>query len=741
MNTEPLYNRMLLAVMLLGVAAYAAAGPAILLAVFAVPLAYAAWRYSQRADGPSQLPTFAVNTLLFAAIAFATYRTATQGFDVSYVAELVVLLQLIKLTDRRTPRDDAQILFLAVFLAIAAMLTSNTLWVGFILALFLPVLVSAVMLFQIHKGQVAAGVTPAPPPAQPERRAGRGQVRQRSAFNRHFRLTAGFATVATLMAALAIFIIMPRGIGENTFGNWGNPQRRSVTGFTDRVSLGTRGVISNSPTVVLDLMVREFTEDGSGLPLGSIESVYYLRGAVLDVYERGEWRPSRSLPTGEPKRGNMLDLAPTQEGTVTPRGGPLIQQTINLRSTAGNRNNTRLFALWRPVRIEVQRHSRLAINVTDGIIERSGEPGPLTYIVWSTNADLPGTEPFERTPISFASEPIYELAARLLTEAGISLDPTVRPISDDSRASRIIQDYLRANFAYSLDEQYIPAEAHPIEHFLFTTRQGHCEYFASAMVAMCRSVGIYSRLVTGYVAAEYNQASGHYTVRESNAHAWVEVETGRNRWRRFDPTPQSDLVRIHRPQQTLLSRARNFFGAIEFAWNTSIVGFDAGRRERLLGAERVRDSRLIQRIDSIAASTPLSDRQSAAGLIGRLALVFVALALPATGGYLIWIWARKLLPRSVRRRRRAPDAQFQFYTRYLDALARRGHPKPEWSPPLTHAQNLPEPGLAGPATDIARLFYQARFAGRPMSEAELQRINVLIARIAHSGDETPAPAA
>lgn len=736
MTIPTLYNRFMLLILVLGMAAYTAAAPALYLAIFAIPAAYVGWRVSSRTgpSGPPRLPGAAVNILLMGVVAWAVYRSATHGFEVSHVAELVVLIQLIKLGDRRGPRDDSQILFLSVFLAIAAMLTSVALWVGIILAIYLPVLIGAVILFQLHKGSVLADVTGRQAvvnalPARQRTATGYG-----GSFVKHFRRTVAVASVGTLLAALAVFVIMPRGIGENTFGNWGNPQRGSVTGFTDRVSLGTRGIISESPTVVLDLVVREPGVGSDAIILGGRDTVHYLRGAVLDVYHNGTWRTLR----GEHKIvQHGVDVSPGEERLLGPPIGPVVEQVITLRSTTGRRGQTtRLFSLWRPVKVQVQRQSRLAIHVTDGILERAGEPGPLTYTVWSSVFDGQRGEAEERTPTSFDSEPIRTLAADILANAGIDPDPEVRPISDDSRAARAIQDYLRANFEYTLEEQYIPPDVHPIEHFLFTTRRGHCEYYASAMVAMCRSVGIYARMVTGYVAAEYNSASGHYTVRESNAHAWVEAEAGHNRWRRFDPTPQSDLVRIHRPQPSLFGRLRQVLDAVEFAWNSSIVGFDAGRRERLLQTSRVRDSQLVQRIDSIASSRSVGGSRSAvSSALATLALVFACLAVPSVAAYLGWRWIRR--PRSRRRGRRGvrreSAAMPPFYAAFLRALARRGHPKPPWRPPLVHAESLPKPELSDAASRVSRLYYQSRFAGRALTGEELTEAERLVEEMSVPG--------
>ena len=69
-----------------------------------------------------------------------------------------------------------------------------------------------------------------------------------------------------------------------------------------------------------------------------------------------------------------------------------------------------------------------------------------------------------------------------------------------------------------------------IEQFLFDTKRGHCEYFASALAAMCHSVGVQARVITGYVAYEFDPGGQEYIVSESNAHAWVEVRTDDWSW-------------------------------------------------------------------------------------------------------------------------------------------------------------------------------------------------------------------
>src|SRR5690606_6984980 len=87
----------------------------------------------------------------------------------------------------------------------------------------------------------------------------------------------------------------------------------------------------------------------------------------------------------------------------------------------------------------------------------------------------------------------------------------------------------------------------PLDEFLFNHKSGHCELFASALAAMCRSINIPARVVTGYRVAEYNRVGGYYVVRQDDAHAWCEIDLGPQlSWRTVDPTPPALVAAEHR---------------------------------------------------------------------------------------------------------------------------------------------------------------------------------------------------
>ena len=99
--------------------------------------------------------------------------------------------------------------------------------------------------------------------------------------------------------------------------------------------------------------------------------------------------------------------------------------------------------------------------------------------------------------------------------------------SDDAKA-RAIERHLRHDYGYTLE---LPPETvrDPLANFLFVRKKGHCEYFASAMAVMLRTLGIPSRVVTGFQSGVFNPLTGWQVVRASDAHSWVEAWTRRQR--------------------------------------------------------------------------------------------------------------------------------------------------------------------------------------------------------------------
>jgi transglutaminase-like putative cysteine protease len=115
-----------------------------------------------------------------------------------------------------------------------------------------------------------------------------------------------------------------------------------------------------------------------------------------------------------------------------------------------------------------------------------------------------------------------------------------------------IEAYLRA-FPYTLEVEPPPAGRDVVDYFLFTARQGYCDYYASSMVVLARAVGLPARLVIGYASGEYNAPAAEYIVRQEDAHSWIEIYFPGIGWVEFEPTAgQPPIVR---PGETNASEA------------------------------------------------------------------------------------------------------------------------------------------------------------------------------------------
>ena len=144
-----------------------------------------------------------------------------------------------------------------------------------------------------------------------------------------------------------------------------------------------------------------------------------------------------------------------------------------------------------------------------------------------------------------ATSVVYRSRATLLRIQDLARRVTAGK-DDPYDQATAIEAYLRSNYQYTLTPTEPPASADPLEYFLFNSKEGYCEYFASAMGDMLRSLGIPTRLVNGYGPGAYDEKLGRYVVKESDAHTWVEAYFPGYGWIPFEPTPDGTYFPIPR---------------------------------------------------------------------------------------------------------------------------------------------------------------------------------------------------
>jgi protein-glutamine gamma-glutamyltransferase len=524
--------------------------------------------YWYASQGPSNISRIAINALLAVVVVLGVTNALRGNFSVSSFAFFSLLLLILKLFDLRSPRDHGQILVLSLGLLIAAALTSSSMPTGFGVFFMGFVFIRSMMYFRIY----ALAVRP-----------NAAIYNKPRAFTdiRSIQTVTGFVCS---IVALLIFLAMPRSLGGNAFGQWGDVSVQLTSGFADDVQLGRPGRITNSSKPVLRLAVT----DRNDLPMGSDSSrAIYLRGSVLTQYEAGRWvsHDDQSIPTTfrtrivDPERSIPL-VSDTSRAEWT--------QEYHITFDHPDQNYGYLFTPWKPLELKTLiSRSRIGIDPETRMILLANQPVS-SYRVRTSNPELQQFEvatdasPPLTSQIGVTPE-LRTLASQILTSASIDPNPDTRPRTQDIQAVRALETHLRTQYQYTLVSEPVPSGKDATEWFLFDRKEGHCEYYASALTLLSRSVGIPARVITGYVAAEYNDVTGTYIVRESNAHAWVEAMVAPGFWRTFDGTPQSDFHEIHEPDPTIFRSIAKFYEAIEHTWITAVIGYDSDKRSAVFG--------------------------------------------------------------------------------------------------------------------------------------------------------------
>ncbi len=688
----------------------------LMLGVLVLPLTLAGWFLTERIKGFA-VPTWLINSVILLTVVYALHRGLTRGIDVELISSFMIWIQVVKMYDRKSARDLAQLITMSVFLLIAAVLTSNTLFVGLLLIPAIMLLVFSSTLFQLY-----AGV---------ERTAGRVPnaadlarcIVSRNA-TRSFFATVLFVSIAGTVIAFGVFVLAPRGLASKAFGQWSSPALGSarVTGFSDQVRLGTGGLISESHAIVMDMTVN----DRVGNNLGALDRVFYLRGAVLDEYEDGKWTRSDAPTNAAASISLPLDRWFTVGPPSSDRGFS-IEQTITMRNASSRREH--IFSLWRPHLVKYLQPGRLWASVrSDGVMEHEGNKGRFQYVVRSVIPVAGVATPNSGHSLSdtFAVPGVREHALGVLQEAGINLNDQSIEASPERIAS-ILEQYLQNNFSYTLNILTAPSRRDPVEWFLNDEQQGHCEYFASALAGMSKSLGIQARVVTGFVAAEYIPSTRRYIIRASNAHAWVEIRNSVGIWERYDPTPSTVFDELHKPSLNLAGRLRRWFDSLEYVWASSVVAFDSESQKRLFGSsfftgDSIGDNPRSEDGSVQSGSIQVFLEASRNGLV-----VFIVAGILLTGFVMALKLIKKLNPSFSLRSNRNLDHP-PFFIEMLSRLTHMGLAKPDAIPPLVHARHIQtqHPDIAQAIRTICNFYYAQRFGMQSLTRDQHAQIRELL---------------
>lgn len=651
-------------------------------------------------------PSRAINAGLLGVLGIGSLQLLRLGFTVNAFAYFIGLLLVVKLFDLRRARDWGQALVLVTGLYISAVLTSNSMVTGAMLLAGTLLHFRAILRYQLYAAA---------------ERGGRADTGMDPGVRRDLRSVQFGGGFAILVAAGIVFVFLPRNLGSQSFGNWGSLPTGQTTGFTDEVQLGGPGLISQSQTPVMDITVTDRNDRNRGR---ADAAPFYLRGAVLESYADGRWTREENPSLRRFIRSQFIP----SDAIIRPWLSPNREQwEIELRVTVRSApaGSSPLFTVWQPLELRpVGNGQFLAHDPVNGVVFREGSGSRVEYITRSRDPRFTPVlypEDGERSALTPGAIPegVRAYARQILADTDIDPDPQARPLRDDIRAVRAIENHLQSAFAYTLIDEPVPPGREPTVWFLTERRRGHCEYYASALALMARSLGINARVITGYVASDFNDVTGQYVVRESNAHGWVEAEVAPDVWMTFDGTPPSDFYQLHQPSPSFWRSVKKLYETAEFAWAAGVVAFDTESQRRLLGdlstdfGLRRFGGRMIERL-----------RSDGVGLVIRAGIVAVAVFCASMVIGLILIhrrdffvalwrgWADWLHTLRFRIGGRAADPADRLHALTLRTLADAGRAKPAGVPLRTHLREagggLP-PAINEALLGACELLYRSRF--------------------------------
>jgi transglutaminase-like putative cysteine protease len=610
---------------------------------------------------------------------------------------LVLFVMLIRLFSAQKDRDHYLLAVLAfVMVLAAAVLTVDS---TFLLALagFVLVGVATFILMEMsHSAQRSPVLA--------------RELSARHAYRKLSFTIAGIAPVLLLLIFVGgglIFFILPR-VSAGYLNSYAGANDLT-SGFTDRVELGRIGQIQQSKTVVMHVQV-----DGDTAGAFSLK----LRGIALNNFDGRNWSNTRDKFTLNRGADGRFDL-----WTRNPQ--PVKGRSVHYRVTMEPYVSEVFFLMARPQSLQGN-YRTVSVDTAEDVFDLDAEHPVARY-----EADSDFRRPdAARLQQSSGGFPADVLLNNLQLPA---LDPRIKPLAEQISAkasspyakAAAIADYLRLHYGYTLQ---LPSSTprDPIANFLFVRRQGHCEYFASSMAIMLRTIGIPSRVVNGFSGGEFNDITSQYVIRASDAHSWVEAYIPGEGWMEFDPTPSSGYQ-----AQTQWSRFMLYMDAMSSFWSEWIVNYDLGHQIRLT-QDASRGSRAVvaqaqswgrkryQRMLAWASKTEDQIGDSTVKWGVRVLAVFFLGLIAATIPRMIAIVRRF---RIARRPQKSPQmAASIWYERMLRQAARRGWEKSPAQTPEEFAAAIADPKLKEKVYGFTEHYENARFGASVEEAARLPEL-------------------
>ncbi|MGB9455952.1 MAG: DUF3488 and transglutaminase-like domain-containing protein [Bryobacteraceae bacterium] len=646
-----------------------------------------AWRGALLAGARLSPPPAAVAAVALAWCGFfliAAWNGQHGFWDASI--PLLYLLAAARLLVAKTSRDSFWVALISFAALLAEAMVSTG--PGFFLALawFAPCAVGALAAAEILRSLEGAAAQ------APARRLAPRLV-----------LLACSAAACILLLAGGVFFLLPRT--ADAAQRWHAASGLRLQGFSSPLTLREIGELKTSSRPVMHITIF------SPQPVAGLK----WRGGLLTAFDGRQWTNPEPTPPLPLAAAGHYSLVPSAER----QPGPHISYDAELEPA----DSRALFFAGTPENLDLR--DVAVLRGSSGLLRLARRAPGLRYSAYSRLEQRP-----EQSSAAYPAPSLDPDDAARNLQLPASLSPRISELArrwaagatSDLGRARAIETHLRTGYGYTLE---LPpaAIADPLENFLFVRRRGHCEYFASAMAVMLRTLGVPARLATGFQSGVYNPLIGQWLIRASDAHAWVEAWLASRGWTTFDPTPPDP----NRAASTSPAGLPLYLDAARTFWSRWVVNFDPSRQGAL--ADRFDEAaRLagIQWFDSLW-DTGSTWEQRTARWLRRFGPWLTAAILLAAG---LWIFG----PRSIRalrfrlrvqRARRSPgtaaDATL-LYQRMLALMERRGYHKPPWFTPAEFAASLPASPLAAAVSEFTETYNAVRFGRRAPDRSRISAL-------------------
>jgi protein-glutamine gamma-glutamyltransferase len=556
-------------------------------------------------------------------------------------------------------------------------------------------------------------------------------ARQRGQFAKWLLRLAPALMLIILCFSGAIFFVLPRMsggyLGAYSFGT------DFSTGFSDHVQLGQIGRIQQSNAVVMHIQIDGDADGRHDL---------YWRGTALRVFDGRSWSTSGQQFPLEKQANNEFEIPPFGTGAL---GDSSTTSSFSSLSTFSSLSSlSHPSSLRRPGKIVRYRVLMEPIGTNVFFLAPWARRVSGNYRLLSADSGAAVHDLDSEHPIASyeAESDISQPSAEELRAAGSDypaqvvhgylqlpvVDPRVRSLvleitaasGNNFNKAASVERYLKTHYGYTLQLPGGPVKD-PLANFLFERRQGHCEYFASAMTVMLRTLGIPARVVNGFRSDEFNDLTGNYVVRAKDAHAWVEAYFPGYGWQTFDPTPAG---KVGTPEGW--GRIALYVDAAASFWREWVVGYDSSHQyvlgqtaviethnawERLQNAARRKYGAMLQwtrRRQKHIERSP-----------GRWIGIAFAVALALIGLRFVeqFIrWAREKWV-ALSPSKEPEQAAAMWYARMSRSLARRGEAKDAAQTPDEFVSQIADDQLRARVEEFTVAYQSARF-GSSADDAE-----------------------